>query len=90
MKKNIKQGSGFCLSQDYLPGTYFYPAMTDKRERKICIAVAFKMNYCIKKANQFLALDSDLDFIPINKVRVGKLKACEKSNISKPFSKYDL
>ncbi len=64
-------------------GEYIYMAMAMINDHKACIAVAYKMDYCIKKAKQVQnemkrAGIESFNFYKINKVKVGQLVA-EKS-----------
>ena len=47
----------------------------------VCMSVAYKIEYCIKKAEAFEKLSNDIvKFTKINKVRVGELEAKESFN----------
>ncbi len=55
-------------------GQYIYMGMADIKGHLTCIAVAYKMDYCIKKSEQaLLAIGKPAVFIKINKVKVGEL-----------------
>lgn len=59
-------------------GEYIYMAMAKHGEQRVCIAVAYKIDYCIKKALQFVEAEEKLIFTHINKVKIGELIRCEK------------
>lgn len=69
--------SGFKL------GEYIYMGMGKVGEHRVCISVAYKIDYCIKKAQQFQQADSNVVFTHINKVLVGSLKPCRRFEIDK-------
>ena len=48
------------------------------KEQTVCIAVAYKIDYSIKKALQFEEADANVVFTHINKVKIGELKEEEK------------
>jgi hypothetical protein len=57
-------------------GEYIYMGMGLINGHRCCLSVAYKMNYAIKKANQFVeASNNAITFDKINKVKVGQLKA---------------
>ena len=90
MEEVIKNEIATCLRPDYPLGKFLYLGMARKNGRKVCVAVAYKMNYCIKKLDQFLSEDTSLELDHISKIRVGELKACTKFKITKPYNKYYL
>jgi hypothetical protein len=53
-------------------------AMGVVKNQRVCIAVAYKIDYCIKKALQFEEADQNVSFTHINKVKVGELERCKK------------
>ncbi len=59
-------------------GEYLYMAMAKHGEQRVCIAVGYKIDYCIKKALQFVDAEPKLVFTHINKVKVGSLERCDK------------
>lgn len=63
-------------SADYKPGAYIYMGMGKLKGRTVCIAVAYKIDYCIKKSEQFVKDDPNITFDHINKVKTGELTAC--------------
>lgn len=65
-------------------GEYIYMGMGDVNGHRVCMSVAYKLDYCVKKALQFeraLNLFGDNEepdivyFEKVNKVRVGCLEA---------------
>lgn len=90
MEENIKREIAINTELSYKLGSYLYMGMAIKNNQKVCVAVAYRINYCIKKIDQFLNLDPKLQFVHISKIKVGELKACEKFHISQPYSKYYL
>lgn len=69
-------------SPSFIRGQYIYMGMGKLRERTVCISVAYKIDYCIKKAQQFAKDDPNIYFSHINKIKVGELVACGKFLIS--------
>ena len=74
----IQQELNFINSSDFRLGEYIYMGMGKLDGRTVCIAVAYKIDYCIKKAMQFVAADPHINFTHINKVKVGELEACDR------------
>lgn len=63
-------------------GEYIYMGMGKVNGQRVCMAVAYKLDYCVKKALQFeAALQSETGgygrvfFDKVNKVKVGCLEA---------------
>lgn len=73
---------------DYKLGSYIYMAMAYKKDKKVCISIGYTLTYSIKKADEFLMLDSELVFSHVNKVLVGKKVADEKFHLQEPFKQY--
>ena len=69
-------------SREFVLGEYIYMAMGEVLDHTVCIAVAYKIDYCLKKALQFIELDSHITFTHINKVKVGELERCCKFSLS--------
>ena len=64
------------IDTDYFTlGEYIYMAMGLVKNHRVCIAVAYKIDYCIKKALQFAEVDPAITFTHINKVKVGETEA---------------
>lgn len=78
MKEDIKQEMIYNFSKDFKLGEYIYMGMGLVGEHRVCISVAYKIDYCIKKANQFVEVDSNVKFTHINKVKVGETSACKR------------
>ena len=68
----------FTRSENFHLGEFIYMGMGKVKEQTVCIAVAYKIDYCIKKALQFEEADSNVIFTHINKVKVGELDRCRK------------
>ncbi|MDO5105568.1 hypothetical protein [Capnocytophaga sp.] len=63
---------------DFRLGAYIYMGMGLVNGHRVCISVAYKIDYCIKKAEQFVQADPNVTFTHINKVKVGELEACQR------------
>ena len=63
-------------SADFKLGKYLYMSMGLCKDHRVVISVAYKIDYCIKKAIQFLEVDSNITFTHINKVLVGETTHC--------------
>ena len=51
------------------------------KEQTVCMSVAYKIDYCIKKAKQFEELvGGEVTFYKVSKVKVGELEAQESFN----------
>ena len=51
------------------------------KEQTVCMSVAYKIDYCIKKAKQFEEIvGGEVRFYKVNKVKIGKLEAQESFN----------
>lgn len=62
-------------------GDYIYMGMGKCKEQIVCMSVAYKIDYCIKKAKQFEELvGGEVRFYKVNKVKIGKLEAQESFN----------
>lgn len=59
-------------------GAYIYMGMGLVGTHRVCISVAYKIDYCLKKALQFITADTNVCFTHINKIKVGETQACEK------------
>lgn len=57
-------------------GTYIYMGMGDCKGETVCMSVAYKIDYCIKKAEQFEKLtEGEVKFTKVRKIKVGELEA---------------
>ena len=82
-ESRLKKEIDFCNKDDFPVGRYLYMAMLKINGNPHVIAVAYKINYAIKKADSFLqdlneahSVEHDLnidDSYYINKVLVGEL-----------------
>lgn len=62
-------------------GDCIYMGMGKCKEQTVCMSVAYKIDYCIKKAKQFEELvGGEVTFYKVNKVKVGELEAQESFN----------
>ena len=64
--------------EDFKLGEYLYMGMALCNGHRVVISVAYKIDYCIKKAIQFLEADSNIVFTHINKVKVGETTHCDQ------------
>ena len=55
-------------------GEYIYMGMGLCKGHRVVISVTYKIDYCIKKAVQFLQVDPNITFTHINKVKIGELQ----------------
>ncbi|WP_124640055.1 MULTISPECIES: hypothetical protein [Amniculibacterium] len=78
MTQDIKSEIDYIQSENFKLGQYIYMAMAKVGEHRVCIAVGYKIDYCIKKALQFSEKDHQLTFTHINKVKVGELERTKK------------
>lgn len=70
-------------------GEYIYMGMGRVNGRTVCMSVAYKLDYCVKKAIQFEnASNFIVKFYKVNKVRVGQLEA-ETSFDRKELKEYE-
>ena len=81
MYSRIQQEKELSLNDDFRLGEYIYMGMGLVGEHRVCISVAYKIEYCIKKAKQFSEADPNVKFTHVNKVKVGELEACERFEI---------
>ena len=65
-------------SENFHLGEYIYMGMGLVNEHRVCISVAYKIDYCIKKAREFEIADPNVAFTHINKVKIGELERCRK------------
>lgn len=79
--EEIQKEIDLLQNEDFILGEYIYMGMGLVNEHRVCISVAYKINYCIKKALQFLENDKNVTFTHINKVKVGELEACKKFEV---------
>ena len=78
MNSEIIDEVQFTKSENFHLGEFIYMAMARVKEQTVCISVAYKIDYCIKKALQFEEADKIVRFTHINKVKVGELERCKK------------
>ena len=78
MNSEIIDEVQFTRSENFRLGEFIYMGMGKVREQTVCISVAYKIDYCIKKALQFEEADRNVKFTHINKVKVGELERCKK------------
>jgi hypothetical protein len=77
----IKKEMEWINSDQFKQGQYIYMGMAKLGGRTVCIAVAYKIDYCISKARQFAAGDANISFDHINKVKAGELVPCLRFSI---------
>jgi hypothetical protein len=65
-------------SDNFHLGEYIYMGMGLTKGYRVCISVAYKIDYCIKKAKQFEEINNGVVFTHINKVKVGELERSKK------------
>jgi len=65
-------------SADFHLGEYIYMGMGLTKGHRVCMSVAYKIDYCIKKAKQFEEMNEEVTFTHINKVKVGELERSKK------------
>lgn len=65
-------------STDFQLGKYLYMGMALCKGHRVVISVAYKIDYCIKKAIQFTQKDDNITFTHINKVKVGETTHCDQ------------
>lgn len=75
LTKEITQEIHLIYTDYFTLGEYIYMAMGLVGTHRVCIAVAYKIDYCIKKALEFVKIDSQVKFTHINKVKVGETQA---------------
>lgn len=76
--EEIQNEVEYNVSEEFQLGEYIYMGMGLVGEHRVCIAVAYQINYCVKKSLQFILADSNVKFTHINKVKVGEIEACKK------------
>ena len=67
--------------KDFILGEYIYMGMGKCNGRTVCMSVAYKIDYCVKKAQEFEAASHDIDlyFYKVNKIKIGELKPCDET-----------
>lgn len=65
-------------NDEFRAAQFLYMAMGNVWDHRVCIWVAYKIDYAIKKALQFIKHDENVSFTHINKVRVGEKEVTEK------------
>lgn len=71
-------------------GVYIYMGMGRVNEHRVCMSIAYKIDYCVKKAIQFeKASNKTVIFDKVNKVKVGQLEA-ETSFSRAELKEYEL
>lgn len=68
-------------SNEFKIGRYIYMGMGKLGGRTVCIAVAYKIDHCIRKAWQFAVEDGNISFDHIIKVKAGELAPCVRFSI---------
>ena len=81
--EDIKEEIKNVYSGDFVLGESIYMGMGKANGRTVCIAVAYKIDYCFKKATQFEEDVPTVTFTHINKVRVGEMAPSIRFDIEK-------
>lgn len=84
MTEEIQKEREYNASEEFRLGEYIYMGMGLVGDHRVCIAVAYKIGYCVKKSLQFVLADSNVRFTHINKVRVGDTEACQRFEVQQP------
>ena len=74
----IEKEIELCNDPEYKLGEYIYMGMALVGTHRVCISVAYKIDYCLKKAKQFLEVDENIHFTHINKVKIGEKEAMQR------------
>lgn len=74
IEKEIK----YNYSKEFKKGAYIYMGMGVANNHCVCISVGYKIDYCLKKAEEFTEAAPNVTFAHINKVKVGEAEPCEK------------
>ena len=70
-------------------GEYIFMGMGKCNGETVCLSVAYKIDYCVKKAVQFEKLANGIvHFYKVNKVKVGQLEA-ETSFLREELSEFE-
>lgn len=80
--EEIQKEREFNISQNFRLGEYIYMGMGLVGDHRVCLAVGYKIGYCLKKAIQFMQADNRIKFTHINKVKIGDMEACKKFEIN--------
>ncbi|QCX52375.1 hypothetical protein [Elizabethkingia sp. JS20170427COW] len=72
----VQQELEWINSPEFNIGEYIYMGMGKLKGRTVCLSVAYKIDYCIKKAQQFAQEDPNVSFDHINKIKIGEVKPC--------------
>lgn len=87
-KDSIAGEIEFNRRSDYKLGSCLYLGMAYKKGKKVCISVGYTISYSIKKADEFLKVDTDLSFCHISKIITGEKTACSKFYPEVPLDQY--
>ena len=82
--EEIQKERGYNASEDFRLGEFIYKGMGLVGDHRVCIAVAYKIGYCVKKSLQFILADFNVRLTHINKVRVGETEACQRFEVHQP------
>jgi hypothetical protein len=78
MNAEILKEVQYTHTEKFHLGEYIYMGMGLVNQQRVCISVAYKIEYCIKKARQFEIANENVIFTHINKVKIGELERCKK------------
>jgi len=73
-------------SSKFKLGEYLYMGMGTTKNggnQKVCLSVAYKIDYALKKALQFEVLNNEVTLKSINKVKVGDTEKCKEFIVTK-------
>ena len=79
--KEIREELTWINSGECKLGEHIYMGMGKLKGRTVCISIAYKIDYCMKKALQFAEEDANVVFDHINKVKVGQLSPCRRFSL---------
>ncbi|MGP1500665.1 hypothetical protein [Bergeyella cardium] len=68
-------------TENFKWGEHLYLGMAIVNGHRACISVAYKMDYCVKKALQFMEADPAVVFTHINKFKIGATEPCDRFNL---------
>lgn len=88
MNAEIKNEILYTQTEDFHLGEFIYMGMGIVNQHRVCLSVAYKIEYCIKKARQFEEADPNVVFTHINKIKIGALERCKKFELQESTPAY--